>query len=842
MGEVYRAADTRIDRIVAIKISKEQFSDRFEREARAIATLNHPHICQLYDVGPNYLVMEFVEGRTLSDRIQLGAIPLDEALAIAQQIADALDASHQKGIVHRDLKPTNIKLSDDGMVKVLDFGLAKVVREVPPSGDPSDSPTVTLAATRAGTILGTAAYMAPEQVRGKVVDKRVDIWAFGVVLYEMLTGLPLFRGEDVGETLAAVLKQEPDFIHVPRRVHKLLQACLEKQPDRRLRDISDARLLLADDSSPPKPSHGAANVLWPAVAAFAAAAFGVVSWLHFREATPVPAEPLRFQIAPPQDTPTALLSLLNISPDGRKLAFLSGGRLRVHFLESGETRDLTDAGGTPFWSPDSRFIAYAAAGSKLMRIEATGGVPRTLAEYRGAWGGGAWNQSDVIVFSNRNALFRVAAAGGVPVQLTTVDVAKQETTHYAPHFLPGGRHFIYTRRSRDDRNSVVLIGAIDGKAGDQSSKPLVNTVWGAQYAPSEDPNVGYLLFIRESTLMAAPMDPRRFELKGQAVPVAEHMDDGRAFSVSGNGVLVFHQEVLNTRLTWFDRDQKTAGTVGDPDSFRAISLSPDGSRAIIASGKLGQPSNLWLLDLSGGSRTRLGLSSASEGAPVWSRDGDRVLFSSNRNGAAFDLYQQKVNGVGSAELLYKSAQDKIPTSCSRDGRFLLYTVISPQTGSDIWALPLEGTRKPLLFLGTEADEGAAHFSPDGHWVAYTSNESGRNEVYVRSFSVDSAMTAVESSEKRMISQGGGTSPRWRGDGSELYYVRPADHMLVAVDIVSKPAFRVGQPRSSGVKFLPDSAPVWDATADGKRFLAAVFPETKTEPYTVVLNWQAVLKK
>jgi hypothetical protein len=345
-----------------------------------------------------------------------------------------------------------------------------------------------------------------------------------------------------------------------------------------------------------------------AAIALAVAGFIAVSWLYFRETPPVPAAPLRFQIAPPQNA-TTLLSLLNISPDGRKLAFLSGGRLWVHFLESGETRDLTEASGTPFWSPDSRFIGYSAH-RKVMRIEAIGGVPRTLADYSGRWGAGTWNQDDWIVFSNRYALFRLPAVGGAPVQLTAVDRARHDVIHYSPWFLPDGRHFLYTRRSLDERNSAVLIGAIDAKPEEQNSRPLVNSFWGAHYASSAYPNAGYLLFIRESTLMAQPMNSQRLALTDPAVPVAEQIDDGRAFSVSNNGVLVFHPESLIRRLTWFDRGGKQLGTIGDADFFRSVSLSPDGTRAILATGRLGQASNLWLVDASSGARTRFGLNSA----------------------------------------------------------------------------------------------------------------------------------------------------------------------------------------------------------------------------------------
>jgi eukaryotic-like serine/threonine-protein kinase len=700
-------------------------------------------------------------------------------------------------------------------------------------------------------ILGTAGYMAPEQVRGKPVDKRADIWAFGVVLYEMVTGRPLFGGEDASEILAAVLKQEPDLGAAPPKVCKLLPSCLEKQPDRRLRDIADAWLLLADDPAPASSRRSVSMVIWPVVAAVAFLALAAVSWLHFRETPSAPKAALRFQIPQPESA-GALGALLNISPDGRKLAFLAGGRIWVHFLESGESRDLTQATGTPFWSPDSRFIAYPLS-RKLMRIEATGGVPHTLTEFRGLWGAGTWNQNDVIVFSDRDAIFRVPAAGGSPVQLTAVDPARQDTIQYSPRFLPDGTHFLYTRRSTDERNSDVLIGSIDAKPEAQSSAPLVKSFWGAHYSPSGDPNSGYVLFMRDSTLMAQPMDPRRLVTTGQAVPVAEHIDDGRAFSVSGSGVLVFQSQSLTSRLTWFDREGKEVATVGNPDFFRWVRVSPDGTRAVLASGAFGTASNLWMLDLSSGLRTRFGLSTANEQNPIWTPAGDRVIFASNRAGGKFDLYQQPVNGAGTAEIIYQSAEDKWPSSCSPDGRFLLYVVSSRATGFDIWLLPLDGTRTPLSFLQTEANENSPRFSPDGHWVAYTSNESGRDEVYVRSFSMKPGAAAVESGDKHMISDSGGTTLQWRADGREFYYIRASDRMPMAVDIMSQAGFRAGRPHpvietgplsvmNAPNAIASDQSVLWDAARDGKRFLAALRVNNKPEPYTVILNWQFAVKR
>jgi Tol biopolymer transport system component len=840
MGEVWKARDTRLGREVAIKTSREEFSDRFEREARSIATLNHPHVCTLHDVGPNYLVMELIEGPTLADRIKRGAIPLDQALAIARQIADALDAAHQKGIVHRDLKPANIKVGENGNVKVLDFGLAKAVEAPAPSADPAASPTLTAEVTRAGMILGTAAYMAPEQARGKPVDKRADIWAFGVVLYEMVAGKSLFKGEDVSETLAAVIKQEPDLSEAPVEVRKLLQSCLEKQPNKRLRDIGDAWRLLERAPEHPLPLQPARRP-WLAWSVAAALAVGLapIAFLHFRERPPAPAAPVRFQI-PAENAGNGFF----LSPDGRKLAFLGGGRLGVYSLESGESRDLTAAGpAVPFWSPDSRFIGFISSG-KLKKIEATGGPPQTVTDFTGAWGCGAWNRDDVIVFGDNPAgLFRVPASGGVPVQITALDPARHEDYHYCPSFLPDGRHFVYTRRSTDPGKSAIYLGSVDAKPEQQSSKPLVASNSQPVYAPSADPGAGYLLFVREGTLMAQPFDNRRLEMKGQPAPVADQVSDNIAgavyvtFTASANDVLVFPPRSAASvgQLTWYDREGKVMGTVGEPSDYRELALSPDGTRLAVTKGGGGLV-NIWLLDLSrGGASTRFTFGSASDAYPVWSPDGSRIIFSSNRDGR-YNLYQKPANGVQDEVVLLKSSENKYATSWSRDGRFLLYAAAHAKTKSDIWVLPLEGDRKPAPFQSTEFFERQARFSPDGHWVAYCSDESGRPEVYVRSFSMNSAGTAVEAGGKWQVSNGGGNDPRWRGDGRELYY-RSSDGRVMAVEIATNPAFRTGTPQPLGLSTFAS----WDSAADGKRFLSLAAKGGPPQ-YTVVLNWQAGLKK
>jgi len=853
MGVVYKASDTRLRRSVALKFVKEGFNRRSGREARAVAALNHPNICTLYDVGPNYLAMELIEGPSLAERIAKGPIPPKEALAVGRQIAEALEAAHEKGIVHRDLKPANIKLTAEGQVKVLDFGLAKV--QEPGAGGSEEAPTLTVTATEAGMILGTAAYMSPEQAGGKPIDKRADIWSFGVVLWELLTGHRLFEGETLTQTLAEVLRGPIDFVKLPPEtpleIRRLLRRCLDRDVKNRLRDIGEARIaievaLAGDAPLEGAPDSGSGRRLRLAWSIAAVATVGLVTFvfLHFRERRPAPVAPMRFQIPAPGNA----MGSLSLSPDGRKLAFSTGGWLWVHFLESGESRDLrVVTSGVPFWSPDSRFIGYPSGG-KLRKIEATGGPPQTITELVGnVWAGAAWNLEDVIVFGDRRiGLFRVPASGGIPVQITALDPARHENNQFGLSFLADGRHFVYIRASTDEGKNAIYLGSVDAKPEQQSSKPLVASNTRPWYAPSADPSTGYLLFMREGTLMAQPFDNRRLELKGEVAPVVEQFGDSYpAFSASTD-VLAFQRGAM-AQLTWFDREGKVMGTTGEQweqGLYANIALSPDERHLAVTKATGPGATNIWLLDLSpGGASTRFTFGSTSNGEPVWSPDGNNIVFSSNRDGR-YNLYQKPAKGEKAEEVLLKSSEDKRATSWSRDGRFLLYQVDHPKNMLDIWVLPLNGDRKPVPFLITEFNERQARFSPDGHFVAYTSNESGHDEVYVRSFSMSAAGTAVEASGKWLISNGFGVEPHWRGDGRELYYRSPGAGIR-AVEIATNPAFRAGNPHPLGLWSSHFADKVansqWDSAADGKRFLGPALTGGP-QPYTVVLNWQAGLKK
>jgi eukaryotic-like serine/threonine-protein kinase len=847
MGEVWRARDPRLGRDVAIKVSAQQFTDRFEREARAIAALNHPNICTLHDVGPNYLVMELIEGPTLADRIAQGPIPLEEALALARQIADALEAAHDKGIVHRDLKPANIKIKPDGSVKVLDFGLAKSAEQVELT---ENSPTML---SMAGTILGTAAYMAPEQARGRPTDKRADIFAFGIVLHEMVTGKRLFGGEDASEMLAKVIRDEPDISDAPPRIHRLLVECLRKDPRKRLRDIGDVWRLL-DDAFPAAAAPPATQEpqrtqwLWPAAAALLLLSTGALAFLHFRE-TPAVLAPVRFEISPPPKTTIATFSL---SPDGRKLVFSAQGQdghrsLWLRAMDSLQVRELPGTQGVILdqaWSPDSQFIAFEADGN-LKKIDISGGTPQTLAPYSSPTGGISWSRQDVILFMTGGVLHRIPAFGGEAVAVTALDSKNEEVAAALPVFLPDGKHFFYYRILGKERSkSGIFIGSLDAKPAEQGQKRLLETPAGVEYMASA--HGGNLLFLRGETLMSQPFDPSRLELTGSAAQLADQVSTSNTyiglFSVSNSGVLAYAVAGSSSRqLTWFDRQGKVVGHVGEAAARDELSLSPDGTR--VAEGRVDEKGTwvVWGLDLARGVNTRLTFENGGAGNGTWSPDGSQIIYAPG-GGESPDLYRKPANGAGQGDLLFHSDVAKQPLDWSRDGRFLLFIQRGKTTGSDLWVLGLDGDRKPFPYLATPFEEMQAKFSPDGHWVVYTSNESGTREVYVQPF-------PLSTGGKWPISNGGGSQPRWSRDGKELFYFTP-DSMLMAVSVSANgAAFQPGVPKPlfraailGGTGDGANSAWRWDVSPDGQRFLMnTALEDTAAPPVTIVLNWQSALK-
>ncbi|MCC6366481.1 MAG: protein kinase [Bryobacterales bacterium] len=769
MGAVYRATDTKLARDVAIKVLPDAFAHdadrlaRFVREAQVLASLNHPNIAAIYGIEERAIVMELVEGPALADRIAQGALPLDEALPIARQIAKALEAAHEKGVIHRDLKPANVKVTPDGKVKVLDFGLAKLADPSDSTKDAANATTVVRgnSPTLAGMILGTAEYMSPEQAAGKAVDKRSDIWSFGVVLWEMLSGGRLFAGETISHTLADVLRAPIDVSKLPAStplpIVELVRRCLERDPKRRLRDIGEARIAietyLADPASDASgtvmpPAVAPRMRLWPWVAAaLMGVSLAAVSVVHLREKLPEPVV-IRFQIPAPEKTvySESTSSGMAISPDGTRLAFIaaSEGRrmLWVRSLDSLTAQRLegTDEASFPFWSPDSRFLAFFVPG-KLRTVEASGGPPQTVCEVPNTGVGGSWNRDGVIVFgTNSSGLFRVPHSGGSAVPLTTRDTTRGEIFHAQPWFLPDGRRFLFLVNSSTPENSGIYLASLEGK----ERKRLVAPVQGAAYVPSSSSGGnGYLLFLRDGTLMALPLNARSFDPAGEALPVAEQVGffiSNPYFSVSSDRVLVYRVRGAagSTRLEWFDREDKGLGAVGAPGDYRGLALSPDGGRVAVsrldAGGALN--SDIWLLDVARGIPTRFSFNPGEDYDPVWSPDGNRVVFAS-LSGVS-DLYQKSSGGAGNEEPLLKSNLSKRPFDWSTDGRFLLYSVDDPKTKSDLWILPdptgTTGTRKPRPLLVTPYNETQGQFFPalsgPPKWVAYCSDESGRYEVYV----------------------------------------------------------------------------------------------------------------
>jgi len=892
MGEVYRARDSRLGRDVALKILPDRFAhdadrlSRFQREAKVLASLNHPNIATIHgleDSGSTHaLVMELVEGPTLADRIHQGPIPVDEAVRIARQIADALEYAHEHGIVHRDLKPANVKVTGDDTVKILDFGLAKALEGDIASIDISTSPTISRLATQQGILLGTAAYMSPEQAKGKAVDRRADIWAFGCVLYEMLTGKMAFHGETVTDTLAAIIKEEPDWSKVPAgtpvRVRVLLQRCLQKDPKQRLRDIGDARISLDEilsgaadaqvAASAPSPAAQWRLRLTSAVAAVAVLVAVFLAWLYVRQ-TPAARSVVQFEVALP--TNLTVSGGFALSPDGRKLAFIGRGadgqnRIWVRSLETLEVRQLDGtegAGGIPFWSPDGRFLAFLAQ-AKLKKIDSAGGPPLTLCDCPSV-NGGTWNRDDEIVFGSAVGLWKVSAAGGSASPLTTGGIAD------TPWFLPDGRHFLYTLLAPSGAGSTgIYLGSVDAGPKGLPLKNLLADFSSAVYVPSSNPSLGYLIFVRGAgasgsygTLMAQSFDTRRLELTGDAVPITDQVANVN-FSASDTNVLVYMQGsqpvtasgvrgIVQGQLTWFERDGKDLGAFGDPGSYRTVSLSPDGKRVAFDRADAANPAtrNLWLYEFARGVTTRFTFDSGADFYPVWSPDGSRIAFTSN-GGGPFVLYQKLSDLAGEAELLYKSVPEvRVPTpsSWSPDGRFLLYFDAIPP--DRLWLLPVtggDGDRKPIRASDSQFDEAVGRFSPDGRWIAYSSSESGKDQIYVRPFNASVAMGSSPSEAaaitgKWMVSKDGGTNAIWSHDGKELFYLSAMGGMMTAVPVSTSGVFQAGIPKA--LFKVPAGVLFYDVSADGKRFLMPAPSNANPAaqpPFTVVLNWQASLKK
>jgi serine/threonine protein kinase len=877
MGEVYVADDLNLNRKVALKFLPDVFAGdpermaRFEREARLLASLNHPNIAAIYGLeqaeGKRFIVMELVEGETLAARIGKGALPVEDALAICRQIAEGLEAAHEKGVIHRDLKPANVMIADGDKVKILDFGLAKALSDEAQTIDSSQSPTLTEAMTRPGVILGTAAYMSPEQAKGKSVDKRADIWAFGCILYECLTGRRAFDGETVTETLAAVLTREPEWDKVPAKMHHLLRRFLEKDPRKRSRDALEAMewTETVPESAPVKRPW----IAW-STAALLFLALLTISFLHIRP-QPSPAKPMRLEMNLPENVTFGPVGFIGLSPDGRKFALIGTSpegisRLYLRTLDGVETRPLPGTESNQslsfFWSPDSRFIAFACQ-SKLKKMDVvSGGPPQTICELAALVTGGAWNVGNVILYADymgSNGIMRVPAAGGTPSPVTKPDPLRQEENHILPLFLPDGRHFLCFCNSSIPENQGIYVGSLDAKPEEQGRKQVVRTAWsGAAYVPARDANPGYLLFMREQALVAQPFDDKRMQLTGEALPIAEHISyfiNTGLFSASENGILVYKSGGPLHQLSqpaWFDGQGKQMGTIGALGSYYGLSLRPDGSQAAMSRLNLTQGRatiDLWLHDFARATQRQFTFGQGENISPVFSPDGSRVVFASNRDGGVHNLYQQPVSEAREEEPLAISKEDKVPTSWSADGRFVLFTARNAATNTDLWVLPMELGRKPVPFLKTGSGEFDGHFSPDGRWVAYVSDEEGSNEIYVRRFLSVNGTIAPQSGSKWRISGEGGTAPRWSRDGRVLYF-RSMDGKVMAADIVPGPTFSAGSPRlvfPAAPVFQMGGYPLaslhWDVASDGKRFLlVAPGTEGSRTSFDVILDWTSLFRK
>jgi hypothetical protein len=866
MGEVYRAKDTRLDRTVAIKVLPEHLSgnpqsrDRFDREAKAISSLSHPHICQLYDVGHqngiDFLVMEYLEGETLAHRIKKGPLPADQVLQIAIQMADALEMAHRHGVIHRDLKPGNIMLTKSG-AKLLDFGLAKM-RATESVAGMTALPTQTTPLTGEGTILGTVQYMAPEQLEGAEADARTDIFALGAVLFEMATGRKAFEGKTQASLIAAIMSAEPPPISnvqamIPPALNHVVRTCLAKEPDARWQTAHDVLVELkwiAEAGSQAEVATLVATrresrewLAWTLVAVFSLTAAALAA-IHFREKPPA-AELMRFQIPPPEKV--TLGRQLTISPDGHRLAFTARGadgvpQIWVRSLETLEARPLPGTEGGPdglFWSPDSRFIGFGITG-KLKRVEVSGGPVQSVCDLPADFLGAAWAPDGTIVFG---ALFlplmRVADTGGVPAPITVLDPSRQEAYHGAPSFLPDGRHFLYARGSFE--NGGIYLGSLDEKPERQDSKRLVTTPFPLPvYARSPDPAFGYVLFQREGSLMALRFDVRRLQPAGVAVPIAESIiSSAPTFTASANGVLAFRTGSpggTRSQLLWFDRQGKKLGQIGPPADYSDVQLSPDGKLLLVDQ----RVQHLWFTDPARGVFSRVNPGDTQDYAGLAVSPDGRVAFTYTLGGALGDIYVKLARGAGAPEPLVKSATMKHPNHWSLDGRFLIYDDHTAQK-QDLWIVPMAGDRKPIPFLVTPADETFGQFSPDTKWIAYSSDESGRREVYVQGFVPDHVPAAGIG--KWQISNAGGDQPRWRRDGKELYYIALTGKMMAVPVKSTATTFEPGVPIPLFDTHARGFAP-YDVAPGGRFLLNTIIEDASanTSPITVVLNWTAGLKK
>jgi eukaryotic-like serine/threonine-protein kinase len=844
MGEVYRARDPRLNRDVAIKVSVAQFSERFEREAKAIAALNHPNICQIYDVGPDFLVMEYVEGKPLQ-----GPVPLKEALTLAGQILDGLDAAHRKGITHRDLKPGNILVGKEG-VKVLDFGLAKFERAHVP-----DDLIETRPLTNEGAILGTLQYMSPEQVEGREADARSDIFAFGLVLFELITGKPAFESKSKASLIASILKEQPRPLKdlqplTPPALERVVQTCLEKDPDKRWQSAREVRHALEWISAEPQPAPapppkskilqiaGGATVLIALVA--------LIAWwrTHPAEQPLKPMVRLDVDLGPDVSLGGAVQGGAAgagavVSPDGSQLVYVSQGRLFVRQLNQTSATELqgTQGGGTAFFSPDGQWVAFFAQG-KLKKVPLAGGAVTELCGAPTARGG-TWGEDGNIIASLTSAggLWRVPAAGGKPTPAT--ELTEGEVTQRFPQLLPGGKAVLFTSHTGvtgfDGAKIEVLSFA------DHRRKTLVQGGSFARYLPT-----GHLLYVNRGTLFGVRLDLKRMEVRGTAVPLLQDVAYSNQFGVaqfdiSNSGTLVYQtarSESEMRTIQWLDQSGQMKPLLAKPGIYSGPKISPDGQRLALYTSD-GANSDIWNYEWLRDVLTRLTFGTSSV-SPIWSADGRYIVFQTQGTG----MFWIRADGSGKPQPLTKSKNQQFPDSFAPDGKWLSFHEETVDTGNDIWTLPLENNRdglragKPEQFLQTPFNEGVSNFSPDGRWLAYTSNESGRDQVYVRTF--------PDKGTKWQISNGGGEGPVWSRRRNELFFRGPDNRMMVATYAVKEDSFIAEKPQVWSERRI-GAGPSYDISTDGKRFavIMPVEPENVQQPQnhiTFLMNFSDELRR
>jgi serine/threonine protein kinase/Tol biopolymer transport system component len=872
MGEVYAARDVRLGRKVAIKLLPATIAGdadrlrRFEQEARAIGMLNHPNVLTIHDLDLRgetpFIVSELLEGETLRDRIKRGAIPMHKALDFAMQIARGLAAAHERGVVHRDLKPENLFLTRDERVKILDFGLAKLA-QTPSASAAANSIVLPVFHTEPGKVMGTAGYMSPEQVRGDEADSRADMFAFGTIMHEMLTGERPFRGDTAVETMNAILKTDPpnlpdSLASQSPGLQRLIHRCLEKRPEQRFQSSSDLGFALEaltethsrsmTTSQPTLHLSGQQTLVtrranrfdrmkwmgWIVAVVSLLAAIGLAVARYRRPPTVMGT--LRLSVPPPEKA--IRMGEPAISPDGRRLAFVAAteGRplLWVRPLGSLTAQPLpgTEGAAAPFWSPDSRAIGFFAQG-KLKKIALSGEPPATLCDAP-AGRGGAWNRDGVILFvPHPNAgIHRVPATGGTPAPVTAPDAARQESSHLWPGFLPDGRRFLYLVTGQQANEAGIYLASLDGR----EKQRLTTATSGALVAGD------YLLFVRDGTLLAQAFDGSR--VTGEPLRLAEQMDAGgfgrSGFTASETGVLVYgarNTGAGNQQLQWVDREGKLLAEPGAEGTYIGVALAPDETR--LAASRPDQQTgttDLWLLDLTRGAQQRFTLDPANDMFPLWSPDGGRLAWTSSRDGAS-SLYAKAASGGEQDELLLRSPHQKTATDWSADGRFLLFQDSDPKTKWDVWALPLGGNRPPVPLLQSAFNETGGRLSPDGRWLAWASDESGRNEIYVQAFQSNGTLAG----SRWQVSTSGGDGPRWRRDSKELFYA--AEGKLRAVEVRGGAAFEAGATRELFDLRAARAMGGYGVSGDGRKFLLAVNTEDRSaSPFTIVLNWAADLKR